>query len=93
MNDDFIDLRSGNLSSESFWPSFTDIMTVVVMIFLIAMVVLLLPSRTGQESGMEKAALLPGLQEQVNEIDWLRVSGAGNAVIATLRRADDRWVV
>mgnify|MGYP006950044336 CR=1 FL=1 len=42
MNDDFIDLRSGNLSSESFWPSFTDIMTVIVMIFLLAMVVLLI---------------------------------------------------
>jgi len=41
MNDDFIDLRSGNLSSESFWPSFTDIMTVVVMIFLITSVVLM----------------------------------------------------
>jgi septal ring factor EnvC (AmiA/AmiB activator) len=42
MNDDFIDLRSGNLSSESFWPSFTDIMTVVVMIFLMTSVVLML---------------------------------------------------
>jgi chromosome segregation ATPase len=41
VNDDFIDLRSGNLSTESFWPSFTDIMTVVVMIFLITSVVLM----------------------------------------------------
>jgi len=44
-NDGFIDLRlnaqEGN-NQESFWPSFTDIMTVVVMIFMIAMVVLLL---------------------------------------------------
>jgi chromosome segregation ATPase len=41
----FVDLRlnrpSGE-SSESFWPSFTDIMTVILMIFMIAMVVLLL---------------------------------------------------
>lgn len=41
----FIDLRvrrqEGQVS-ESFWPSFTDIMTVILMIFLIAMVVLLL---------------------------------------------------
>lgn len=35
MHDEFIDLRRANLSSDSFWPSFTDIMTVVVMIFLI----------------------------------------------------------
>jgi len=48
MNSDngFINLRlnqSGDSSgNESFWPSFTDIMTVIVMIFLIAMVVLLM---------------------------------------------------
>jgi hypothetical protein len=41
----FTDLRlngSSNEVQEGFWPSFTDIMTVVVMIFLISMVVLLL---------------------------------------------------
>jgi len=47
MNPDqgFIDLRLNRQegeNSESFWPSFTDIMTVIVMIFLIAMVVLLI---------------------------------------------------
>jgi len=46
MNDDgFIDLRLNRQEgqvNESFWPSFTDIMTTVVMIFLIALVVLLL---------------------------------------------------
>ena len=41
MHDDFIDLRSGHLSSEHFWPSFTDIMTVVVMIFLLTSTVLM----------------------------------------------------
>ena len=41
----FIDLRlnrQGQQNQDSFWPSFTDIMTVVVMIFMIAMVILLL---------------------------------------------------
>jgi DNA repair exonuclease SbcCD ATPase subunit len=41
----FTDLRLNGTSNEvqeGFWPSFTDIMTVVVMIFLISMVVLLL---------------------------------------------------
>ncbi len=40
----FIDLRLNRQegqNQESFWPSFTDIMTVVVMIFMISMVVLL----------------------------------------------------
>ena len=41
----FVDLRLNrqeNQGNESFWPSFTDIMTVIVMIFLISMVVVLL---------------------------------------------------
>ncbi|MCU7814503.1 MAG: hypothetical protein KZQ89_03700 [Candidatus Thiodiazotropha sp. (ex Lucinoma kastoroae)] len=45
MDDSFIDLRlnsQGSQGDDSFWPSFTDIMTVIVMIFLLAMVILLL---------------------------------------------------
>jgi len=43
MNNGFIDLRQndGKLVDDSFWPSFTDIMTVIVMIFLIATTVLI----------------------------------------------------
>ena len=40
----FIDLRLNHQrdqTAESFWPSFTDIMTVVVMIFMLAMLILL----------------------------------------------------
>lgn len=47
MNPDpgFVDLRLNRQDSqtdEGFWPSFTDIMTVIVMIFLLAMVILLM---------------------------------------------------
>lgn len=44
MNEGFIDLRqnhAAHMVEESFWPSFTDIMTVVVMIFLIATSILI----------------------------------------------------
>ncbi|NOQ79926.1 MAG: hypothetical protein GQ546_11055 [Gammaproteobacteria bacterium] len=43
MSDGFVDLRQNqaHLVDESFWPSFTDIMTVVVMIFLIATSILI----------------------------------------------------
>jgi septal ring factor EnvC (AmiA/AmiB activator) len=41
VSDEFVDLRSGNLNSESFWPSFTDIMMVVVMIFLLTSTILM----------------------------------------------------
>ena len=40
---DFVDLRVDQYddnTNEGFWPSFTDIMTVIVMIFLLSMVVL-----------------------------------------------------
>ena len=43
-NDGFVDLRLNHQdgsNQESFWPSFTDIMTVIVMIFMLAMVILL----------------------------------------------------
>jgi chromosome segregation ATPase len=45
MEGNFIDLRlnqGDHQGDDSFWPSFTDIMTVIVMIFLLAMVILLL---------------------------------------------------
>ncbi len=44
-SDGFTDLRMNHQSGQgddSFWPSFTDIMTVIVMIFLLAMVVVIL---------------------------------------------------
>lgn len=41
MSDEFVDLRRSHLSSESFWPSFTDIMMVVVMIFLLTSMILM----------------------------------------------------
>jgi septal ring factor EnvC (AmiA/AmiB activator) len=45
MDGGFVDLRLNQRDGQgedSFWPSFTDIMTVIVMIFLLAMVILLL---------------------------------------------------
>jgi len=41
MNNQFVDLRREHLNSESFWPSFTDIMMVVVMIFLLTSTILM----------------------------------------------------
>ena len=41
MNEEFVDLRRGHLSSDSFWPSFTDIMMVVVIIFLLTSMLLM----------------------------------------------------
>jgi hypothetical protein len=60
---------------------------------VVAVAVLLVPVRTGKDTGFERTPLLPELQQQVNELDWLRFVGAGDTVIATLQRADDHWRV
>jgi len=57
-----------------------------------AVVAFLVPRNTAREIGFEPDLLLPGLEEQVNEIDWLRISAEGEAV-ATVRREADRWIV
>jgi len=59
----------------------------------VALLVLLMPGKTGRESEVEKSRLLPGLQEQVNELDWLRITGPGDAVIVTLSRGEGHWRV
>ncbi|MEK9626303.1 MAG: hypothetical protein VW546_06435, partial [Gammaproteobacteria bacterium] len=46
-SDGFVDLRispsvSGRSDEDSVWPSFTDIMTVVVLIFLVSLIVILM---------------------------------------------------
>jgi len=41
VNNEFVDLRSEHLNSESFWPSFTDIMMVIVIIFLLTSMLLM----------------------------------------------------
>ncbi len=45
-NDGFTDLRMshahGSSNEDSVWPSFTDIMTVIVIIFLMALVIILM---------------------------------------------------
>jgi len=41
VNNEFVDLRSEHLNNESFWPSFTDIMMVIVIIFLLTSMLLM----------------------------------------------------
>lgn len=57
-----------------------------------ALVAILLPGETRHEGGFEKAALLPGLESQVNDIDWLKISEDGKTV-ATIRRSGTQWEV
>lgn len=65
----------------------------LIVSLVVAVVALLLPDRTGQQQSVVSARLLPGLQSQVNQLDWLRVRGAGDEVLATLIRDDGQWTV
>jgi hypothetical protein len=60
---------------------------------MLAVLVLVFPGKTGRESSIEQTVLVPGLAEQVNDINWLRLIAAGGEVIATLRRENIAWVV
>jgi hypothetical protein len=89
MNQDgFTDLRMGvgsNDVNEGFWPSFTDIMTVVVMIFLISMVVLLVRN-------MELVSQLRATMEAERiAAELARASGEEKDTLSSaLHRAEDR---
>lgn len=65
----------------------------LVLTVVVAVLVLLIPGRTGKESDFEQSRLLPGLQEQVNDLDWLLFSGAGETTVATLQRSEGAWRV
>ena len=59
----------------------------------VALLVLLIPGKTGRESEVQKTRLLPGLQEQVNDLDRLRLTAAGGEEIVVLTRGDGFWRV
>lgn len=61
--------------------------------FLVGTVVLILPEQTARNGTPEAGLLLPELEEQVNEISWLRLTAAGGVTVATLERNGDLWQV
>jgi hypothetical protein len=65
----------------------------LLVTFLVAAAVLMVPGKTGRESGIEKTVFLPGAAAQVNDIGWLRLTGAGGLVAATLKREGSAWQV
>jgi hypothetical protein len=65
----------------------------LLVTLLVAAVVILLPGKTGRESSMENDVFLPALAAQVNDIDWLRLTVAGDVPVATFRREGSNWVV
>jgi hypothetical protein len=65
----------------------------LIVSVVVAVVALMLPDRTGHQQSVVSNPLLPGLQSQVNQLDWIRVRGAGDKVVVTLIRDEDQWTV
>ena len=94
-DDGFIELRlnrQDELAGENFWPSFTDIMTVVVMIFLMVMVVLVMYNQElvrDLQSSIEKERIAretARLTGEEKESIALRLHAAESELADTLAR-------
>ena len=60
---------------------------------VVAVLVLLFPGKTAQESAIQKHRLLPGLATLINDIEYVQLTGAGGETIATMNRRGGKWLV
>jgi hypothetical protein len=67
--------------------------TLLLVTAVVAVLVLLMPGKTAKESAFQKHRLLPGPATLVNDIDYVRLTGAGGVTIATLNRRGGKWLV
>ena len=56
-------------------------------------IILLMPGKTGHESGFEVRPLIPGMDKWVNDVTRVRITKSGNQAVATLNRGENGWVV
>ena len=92
-SDGFVDLRvspsvSGRSDDDSVWPSFTDIMTVVVLIFLVSLVVILMRNTELVQQLRDSVSETETMTSQRSELE-LRVASLDDQV-AQLRVALER---
>jgi len=67
--------------------------TLLLVTVVVAVLVLLVPGKTAKESAFQKHHLLPGLATLVNDIEYVRLTGAGGETIASLHRRSGKWLV
>ncbi|MAF06999.1 MAG: hypothetical protein CL389_03995, partial [Acidiferrobacteraceae bacterium] len=83
--DGFVDLRvsptvSGRSDEDSVWPSFTDIMTVVVLIFLVSLVVILMRNTELVGQLRESVTQTETMTTQRGEME-MRIAALGDEVV------------
>ena len=68
------------------------ILAIAALIAVVAAVWINSANRPVVNEGVEQNhALLPGLRDQLNEVDSIALSGAGNQALVTLKRSADGW--
>lgn len=67
--------------------------TFLVLVSALLVTLALLYSSLEKKQNIDQELLLPGLATIVNEIDQIKLSGAGRTPIATLQRTDAGWTV
>ena len=65
----------------------------LIVAVVVAIAVVLVPSKTGQQAERESGPFLPELAERVNDVVLIRVSANGGAEVLNLERRDSTWVV
>ena len=94
-SDGFVDLRispsvSGRSDEDSVWPSFTDIMTVVVLIFLVSLIVILMRNTELVQQLRDSMSQTETMTNQQSELE-LRIATLGDSVTqlqAALERSE-----
>ena len=81
----FVDLRvspsvSGRSDEDSVWPSFTDIMTVVVLIFLVSLVVILMRNTELVAQLSESVSQKQAMTTQQGDLE-LRIASLGDEIV------------
>ena len=72
----------------------TLIILVVVAVAAVTAAMWITSERSGEaQSSVTSARLLPGLEQNINEVNLLRVVKAGDEVVAELKPAEHGWVV
>ena len=94
-SDGFVDLRispsvSGRSDEDSVWPSFTDIMTVVVLIFLVSLIVILMRNTELVQQLRDSMSQTETMTNQQSELE-IRIATLGDSVTqlqAALERSE-----
>ena len=54
-------------------------------------VFLFAPDKPGNEAASGQVLLLPGITDEINNVDHVEIIAAGNKTVASMHRVDGRW--